>query len=238
MRIRRRAFLCPSFILAFSAAVVGAAPTRAGVVLTASFDGTVTGPSGTGVSLPPGVSAGNSFTGGFTYNTGQVATASSGLYTFTTVTTGNSQAFSFNVLGTGFGDAYSPSFGTYTIKITDNVLVGSTKETEFDMHAITEVQKTVSGSTEQAFIDLVFYSTTYTGTALPSTSAAFSMFNLSAGQLTWDPFGDIGFTGPASVNTLLQSGSVPEPSSIVLGIIAMATGTVGFFMSRRKASRV
>jgi len=82
-----------------------------------------------------------------------------------------------------------------------------------------------------AFIDLLLTSQTYVGKALP-TSTNIGQFLTTTATLTWDPPGGPGFTG--TIDNFNGVQTVPEPSSLVLAIVAMATCTAGFLWRRSR----
>ncbi len=241
MRNRPKAFLRSSLSLSYLLVAATFGPTTARgsstTISAPSYSGAITGQV-PGVSLPSGVAIGDSITGGFAYNPGQIGSSSNGVYTFTTASKPD-QLMYFNVPGTTFGDAYVS--GSYTITIADTSGGGAT----FDIHAVTAVEKYVSGgssSTEAAYIDLKFTAAKYSGLSLPTTTSALGAFNLGAGSLTWDPITPIGPEGfVATISVDLNQlggpgGPLPEPSSFMLAIVALTTGAAGCLFARRKAA--
>ena len=253
MRIWPGYFLRGALVMSLTAGIFGPTVVRAGsaTVTTLSapkFTGAVTG-AAPGTVLPPALSGltNPALTGSFAYDPSQLGSSTPGkdpitglaneTYVFTTPASIH-EGLSFNVTGTGFGDAYTN--GAFTITITDLTGGGA----KLDIHAITAVQKYVSGTsgpTEQAYIDLVFTAAKYSGTALPTTTTTLALFNLTNGVLTWDPMtplGQEGLVGTADTDLTQLGGPggpiTPEPSGLVLAAIAVTTGSAGFFFARRK----
>jgi hypothetical protein len=191
--------------------------------ITISFQGTVTGP-GTGVTLPPNVQVGDSISGFFTYTVPRTGT--NGTYDFKG--TGQTMLFSIPILNNTqtFSDQNSnvaPN-NTYTIKITPTGTKGAT----FDVFTS---QINSYGKTTAATCDLLFTSTTYTGTALPTSTGAFTAaFASVTGKFNWDP-GGIGVGGDI---TIINGQAVPEPSGSVLAGIGTAGIALCLIVSRQK----
>jgi len=111
-----------------------------------------------------------------------------------------------------------------------------------------DVHVTTTGGTgvtkPGSFFDLVLTSTTYTGgTALPTATVAgpsttdISSFLTTKATLVWDPSAADGTAQDFTADITNFNGvDVPEPSSLVLAIVGMATCTGGFLISRRKAA--
>ena len=226
MRIRARAVFRPMLLL-FVGAVLLVPDASAGQV-TITFGGTVTG-TGTGISFPPNVQVGQSISGYFTYNV--PASGTNGTYNF--AGTNQSLIFSIPILGntstfSGQNSNVAPK-NTYTVKIVDTGVKGATFDVAADL--INAAGKT--GVT----CDILFTSSTYTGVALPASSAAFSAaFAKTTAKFNWDPGG----LGIAADINIINGEAVPEPSSLVLAVIGMAACTVGSVVvsRRRKAAKV
>jgi hypothetical protein len=194
--------------------------------VTNTFNGTVTGP-GPGITLPPNVAVGESISGYFTYTT--MPTSGTGVYNF--AGTGQSFIFSIPILNntSTFSDQnsnVSPN-NIYKITITDTGTKGAT----FDVFASMIDSSGKTGIT----CDILFTSSTYTGLALPSSTAAFTAaFANTKASFNWDP-GDLGIGADI---TIINGQSVPEPPSLVLAVVAMSTCIAGsVIISRRKSAR-
>ncbi len=236
MKIVPRVFLQSTLLWAL---VVGClVPDADASSVNTTYGGTVNPPS-PGITLPANVQANNAITGGFSYNPLQHGV--NGVYTFTG--TGPAQSFSFSIQTGGtpalFSDAFPGGSALYTITIKDTGTKGAT----MDIHAAM-TGGTSGPAKPNAFVDLLLTSTTYTGLALPANQTALQSAFLSApGHLVWDPpavtpFDSTGTIGFSATIDIFNGQVVPEPSSMVLAIAAMATCTVGILTCRRKAAAV
>ena len=235
MGIRSRVLVLLTLVLAVVAGPLVPRAASGGTAVAVSFGGTVNPPTA-GITLPPNVLAGDALSGSFSYNPSQLG--SLGVYTFTNATPSASVLFVVPTPGytpAQFSDLYSPgATKTYTITITDSK---SGPGATLDIHALTD------GSTinkANAFVDIILTSKTYTGKlALPTaigatpTTTDISSFLTSPGLLKWDPDG-IGLTATLTQFNGFGVQSIPEPSSLFLGSIGLAAGTVLGLLSRRK----
>ncbi len=202
----------------------------AGSVVTVTYAGTVN-PPGPGVTFPGNVKQGDSISGSLTYNPSQFGNKGNGLYTFTS-TSPSSQTLAFQVVTPGytpatFADEYYT--GAYSIQVTD---IGS-KGATIDIHAVTLYEQSTGPPPVFATADVILTSSTYTGLALP-TSTTIGSFVTSPGTLNWDPSGT-SFTADL---WMLDGQIVPEPSSLVLALLAMGTCAGGFLIRGRKSHAV
>jgi len=187
-----------------------------------------------GVTYPGNVMANNAISGSFGFNSTQFSgSITTGIYTFS----GSAplgQSFSLNVntspLNPSWSDFYGANGAQYKITMTGSTTPGAT----MDLHV-----STVGGTGVTkvgAFIDLLLTSQTYVGKALP-TSTNIGQFLTNSTTLTWDPpgsqspGGSQGFTGYIDNFNGVQT--IPEPSSLVLAIVGMAT-TAGFLWRRSR----
>ena len=170
------------------------------------------------------------FTTGFTPSSGGANTE---IYTFTG--TASTQTFSFVVTakfgsptpptGTTFSDQYptSGTAGTYTITVSQS---GST--TTLDISGTTIYNK--SGAA--GLVSLTLTSTTYTaGLNLPGPgtgSNTIGAFLVTSGGLAWDG------PGFGTSELTVQDASVPEPSSLTVVVLTIATGSVGYLIRRKR----
>lgn len=238
MRINARA-LFRSALLLFLASGVFISAAAAGSI-TVDFTGSVTGEL-PGASYPGNLAAGDAIvSSSFTYAipTISTGTGSSATYVLTSLP-GNSMSLNVSTPGfnpSGWADFYLGSPNVYQVTVSKS---GST--TTLDLHVATLGGTAEAGSKVNASIDVILTSTTYTGGVnLPTTTAQFLTFATTKATLNWDPLGPQGVEGFYSNNIQVNSingQSVPEPSSLVLGVGAIATGAAGFFVSRRKAAQ-
>jgi PEP-CTERM motif len=234
MRISARAIFQSILLLSLTAGM--AVPEAAAGSIVTFYGGKVTGVL-PGHIYPANVATNNVINGSnsfFSYDPTKTPSGnnSNGIYNFTG--SGQGLAVIVNTVPSGpygatWSDSYAPN-GSYQIKM---VVSGTTTTMEV-------LVATTGGSGQGktgAGVELDFTSTTYTGSgtagrfALP-TATNIGAFLSTAGKITWDP-GPQGWMGDI---TEINGQSVPEPSSLVLAGIAMAT-TGGFLMiSRRKAA--
>jgi hypothetical protein len=200
----------------------------AGSSTVTSYGGTVN-PALPNTSFPGNVMAGDAISGSFGFNSTQFSgSITTGVYTFS----GSAplgQSFSLNVNTAPlnpavWSDFYGANGAQYKITMTGSTTPGA----KMDLHVSTNGG---SGVTKTgAFIDLLLTSQTYVGKALP-TATTISQFLTNTATLTWDPPGGPSFTG--TINNFNGVQTTPEPSSLVLAIIAMAT-TGGFLWRRSR----
>lgn len=142
-----------------------------------------------------------------------------------------------------WNDGYAGGSAAFTITMT---VSGTT--TTLDLHAVTFGGTQAGGKTNPS-VDLILTSTTYTGSgllgkkALPTAgtgAASLSAFLTTTGSLKWDP-GGVGEQQALGFGAILDNfdgiATVPEPSSVVLLGVAVATCGTGFAVSRRKRAR-
>ena len=231
MKSTSRAILRSSLIVFLVAAAFGPA-TAQSATITAFFHGSVTGQE-TGTTLPPHVVIGDSITATasvFTYNS-NVAGKGSGNAEIYSMAGSTPLALGFQVVvgspNPNFGDSYKAG-GPYSIEMSksgSNTTMTLTAETSFE-----------SGGVFATTI-ISFTSSTYTGgLALPSSTAQINAFVGVPGTLVWDP-GGFSLIGTIEIppDFAFGSESVPEPSSLALALIAIATGSAGGLIYRRKA---
>jgi hypothetical protein len=234
MRISARAIIQSTLLLCLTGGIL--TPDAAAGSITTFYGGTVTGVL-PGHSYPANVATGDTVNGSnsfFSYDPSKTPSDNNtnGIYNFTG--SGQGLALIVNTVPMGpYGNTWSDSYvtnGSYEIKM---VVSGTT--------TTMEVIVATSGGSGQgkngAGVELDFTSTTYTGSgtagrfALP-TAANIGAFFSSTGKITWDP-GNQGWMGEI---TNINGQSVPEPSSVVLALIAMATSSGFLMISWRKAA--
>ncbi|MFI5457560.1 MAG: hypothetical protein ACHRXM_19125 [Isosphaerales bacterium] len=237
MKIAARVFIQSTLLLSLVAGPL-VRDAVAGSSTITSYGGTVNpltqAQIQAGITFPGNVVAGDAITGSFGFNSTQFSgSITSGIYTFT----GSAplgQSFSLNVATPntstgGWSDFYGANGAMYMITMTAK---GSNTPATMDLHV-----STVGGPgvvKPGAFIDLTLTSTTYTGGKALPTATTISQFLTNSAALNWDPpGGSQGFTGTIDNFNGVQT---PEPSSLVLAIVAMAT-TGGFLIARRKPAR-
>jgi hypothetical protein len=232
MRFRFRA--CHSWsLLLFLLAGPFSPPVGAGTAtISSSYTGLVGGlgsGSGNVPSPPAGMVDGNSLGVQFNYLTTQTATTP-GIYNFTTTGAELEFVITYFTNGTPQGPGTAESFqdefksGDLEVKMA-KVGSGST------MTIIAAGANTLQGGN----ITLTLESTSYNSIALPTTTTQFATFVTASHKpmLVYDNFT---FTSPLT-NTFLSGPSVavPEPSTLMLSLVAMASGTAVLMVSRFKA---
>jgi hypothetical protein len=235
MRISARAFLQSTLLSCLTVGLlVGDAVAGPVSPVSVNFGGKVTSAlpndSFPGNVQVPDIITNNS---AFGYNSGQAGVG--GKYIFT----GTTQTLSLQVSTPGFptttwSDGYAGSPALYMVTMTKS---GST--TKMDLHVATSGGTAEAGSKTNAAVDLILTSTTYTGgTTLPNATTI-SSFLLTPASLVWDPPGAQGEPGQGfnGFINVFNGTTVPEPSSLVLGIVALATCSGGFLITRRRAAR-
>jgi hypothetical protein len=224
MKIAPRAVL--RSILLLSLVTGTSMPASAASLVTVTFAGTVN-PQVPGFPFPGNVEQGDFISGSLSYNPSQFGNKGSGLYTFSS-TSPSSQTLPFQVVTPGFTPAtFADEYftGAYTIQVRDTGSKGAT----LDIHAVTVYQQSAGPPPVFATVDVILTSSTYTGLALP-TSTTISSFVSSPGTLIWDP----PFAAFTADLFIINGQVVPEPSSLVLALVATGTGCAGFLISRRK----
>jgi hypothetical protein len=224
MKFGPRALLQSMLVLTLVAG--SSMPASAASIVTVNFAGAVN-PPGQGVTFPGNVQQGDFISGSLSYNPSQFGNKGSGLYTFSS-TSPSSQTLPFQVVTPGFTPAtFSDEYftGAYSIKVTD---IGS-KGATLDIHAVTLYQQSTGPPPVFATVDVILTSSTYTGLTLPTSTTIASFVN-SPGLLIWDPPNQ-SFTADLFI---IDGQVVPEPSSLVLALLAIGTGAAGFLISRRR----
>ena len=224
MYIRPREFLQSILLLTLVAGT--SMPASAASLVSVNFAGTVN-PQIPGFAFPGNVQQGDFISGSLSYNPSQFGNKGSGLYTFSS-TSPSSQTLPFQVVTPGFTPAtFADEYftGAYSIQVKD---IGS-KGATLDIHAVTVFEQSAGPPPVFATVDVILNSSTYTGLTLP-TSTTISSFVTSPGTLTWDPM-SAAFTADLFI---INGQVVPEPSSMVLALVAIGTGAAGFVVSRRR----
>jgi PEP-CTERM motif len=232
MRTRHRVCLQLTLLLFV---VYGPIVSDAGAASVAvAFAGTVN-PMLPNVPFPATVRAGNPIinTSFFSYNTSSFSGSSTtGMYTLNGLNP-LAQGFTLNIntsplSPTKWSDGYLGSPAAFTIKVTGSTHPGATLDIHLSTFGGNGVIK------PGAFVDLFLTSSTYVGQALP-TSANIGQFFNNAATLTWDPPGGSSAPSEGFEAAIFDFRVVPEPSSLILALAAMGTGTAGFLVRRRKA---
>jgi len=244
MRIVPRVFLQSALLLSLVAGPLVPRLSAASIVAY-SFSGVIESVSAAATAAT-GVVVNDTITGSFAYDPTQTGSATTGLFKFT----GSSKVhtMTFKIFNSGgsqvFTDSYSGNVSAYyagQVGFNSSVL-GSGKAAEtLNLMGDTIYKQGlgISGPGSPAF-DLSLYNrnvTTKPASFPLPTATTITSFVANNQQLpftptlNWDPDGQ-SFT--ANIN---QFSSVPEPSSLILGAVAMATCTAGFLISRRKPAR-
>jgi hypothetical protein len=209
----------------------------AATIVSVNFSGSITSVSSAATEAT-GVIVGNTITGSFSYDSTQSGNTSTGDFTFTG--SGKAHTMTFKIFNSAgqqvFTDSYSGNTTAYyAAKLT---FISSSSGTTLDLKGDTIYKQGlgVTGAGPPPAFDLTLNNPTngggYTSGHLPlPTTSTISNFLRTTGSLEWDPH-DQNFT--AIINEFNGQSVVPEPSSLVLAILAMLTCTVGFSISRRK----
>jgi hypothetical protein len=236
MRIRAHVFLLTTVLVSLS--VGSFARAASSPLVSYTFSGTLKSVTGL-----PGSAVGDLISGSVAYDSSQLGSTSTGLYTFTgsskvhTLTfkifnLSNQQIFSDSYTG----DASVATGGLYTAQVSYNSATGTNLDISGD--TITKYDGGL-GSTGVAF-DLTLNDPTSAGPTggygkannlvLPSPSIISSDFGLTTGLLSWDPIG-LSFT---TNSLILTPTSVPEPSSLHMAILGLSTCAAGCGLVRRR----
>jgi hypothetical protein len=235
--VRSTSLLC----LVAGLAVPEAAATNTPV--TVSYQGSIASIS-SAMSTVTGVVAGDGISGSFEYNSSQTGTTGSGtaLYTFTGTTQAkNLHTFSlqlFNSPGVGGTQVYSDTFTgnssgsadyfvmqlTYSSSGTTLQIIGDTTANQSfpytHANGHTDYELTLTDKNNAGG---------YTSTNLPlPTSSTIKDFIATSATLHYDP---PNFTFDANINEF-NGQVVPEPSSLLMGTLALLIGTAATFVLR------
>jgi hypothetical protein len=209
---------------------------RAGVV-TVNFSGTVTGVSGPNVTTATGVAAGDVIKGDFSYDSSQ--SGNSGFYNFTG--SGSMHSFEFTVYDpTGtlqiFSDFYSGNVTAYyAIQMASHATTGTT----LDLlgNTVYEQGHGYTGTNPPGY-DLTMHNPSNGGGYSPGnlplpTASSINFFEKVSGNFMWGipamsgppPTPPLTFT--ATITAYNGVNTIPEPSSMLLVMLAMGTACAG-----------
>jgi len=210
-----------------------------------SFSGTIVTVSQQ-ATQKTGVIVGDTITGSFSYDASQTGNPTTGLFTFTGSSKVHSMSFKiFNALGQQvFTDSYSNNSSAYYAgQVGFNSSVGgSGKPAEtLDLMGDTIYKQGlgITGPGPPPGFDITLYNPSITtkpnSFPLPtaSTITSFVANNQQAPltpTLKWDP-PDLSFT--AAITQFTNQGTIPEPSSFILGALAIVTCALGCRIARR-----
>jgi hypothetical protein len=231
MRIRNRAFLQSTLLLSLVAGPL--LPELSAGIISYSFSGRIIEVSQAATDATK-VVVGNTITGAFAYDPTQAGSA--GNFTFTGSSKIHTMTFKiFDSAGTQvFTDSYS---GNATAYYFNKVAFSSTTGTTLDIKGDTVYKQGlgVTGPGPPPAFDLALFNPTNAGgfsaTNLPlPTSTTITNFVKTTGTLDWDPSGQSFGADITSFNDQ----TVPEPTSLVMAVLAILTCTAGCLISRRK----
>jgi len=209
-------------------------PTLAAGTVSENFSGTIQSvldPGSTGIAL------GDTISGSFAYDPTQ--SGSGGLYTFT----GSPlvHTFTFTIFDSGGNQVFTDYYtGNVTAYYAINVVYGYTSNpqypgvngTELDIRGDTLYNQ---GKGVSPGFDLALFDPGNVGT-LPSNplpdSTVITNFVSNEALLTWGAPTTQSFTADISFQ------SVPEPSSLLMGVLGLCTCTIGFLALRRESAGV
>jgi hypothetical protein len=227
-RIRARAFIPSALLMSLMAGPLVPELSAATLVIE-NYSGRIVSVSAAATEAT-GVIVGDTITGSFSYDSTQ--TGSSGSFTFTGSSKAHTMAFKiFNSSNQQvFTDSYSGNVSAYYLaKLT---YISSTAGTTLDLKGDTVYKQGlgVTGPGPPPAFDLTLSNPNngggYTASHLPlPTPSTISNFISSPGTLAWDP------DGQSFVADIYM---VPEPSSLILAILALVTCTAGFLVSRQR----
>jgi hypothetical protein len=225
MRICFRArLLWPSLLSLLAGAVFPPVGASAGT-MTATFVGQVSN-LGTSPAPPTGMIDGDAVNASFDYLTTQPPTTAGGsIYDFTTT----SAYLKFTV-------PYTNSSGSETF--TDFYTAGTLQiaMAKLGSGSTMTISAAAANTYDGGNISLTLTSASYNSTALPTNTTQFGTFVTTTNKpmLYYD-----NFSFDSTLTVVSYSGpnitAVPEPSSLVLSMIAMASGTGVLMVSRLKA---
>jgi hypothetical protein len=226
MRIRRRAFVLSIAVFALAALSVG--PMAVGGSVSGTFTGKLTATMG---SVPMNILApNNAINGAFGYTTTQMGAgvkqttgAFAGAYEFnlSSLSANSGESLRFTVgVGSSWNDIYTS--GAFTIYLASK---GGGSQ-------MTVTSATATGGVLTYTLTSATYATI---SVLPTLQSAVASFQ-GAGTVfytTPDPWGTSMDGNPVMGTNFQGEGAVPEPSTMVLGVIASVT-IGGSMMSRRR----
>jgi hypothetical protein len=185
-----------------------------------------------------GVQVGDTITGTFVYDPTQ--TGSGGLYTFTGSTT-KTHNFALKVFNSGGGQQFSDSFtgntsppaDYYAIHLTFRSTASGGTTLSLMGDTVYKEGLGVTGPGPPPAYDLTLSNPTngggYSSTHLPlPDTTLITNFIKTTAVLNWDPLGQ---SFKARINTF-NGVTVPEPSSLLLGILGILSCTFGSLISR------
>jgi hypothetical protein len=223
--------------LCILAAGFGAPRSLAGTI-SFKFAGTITSVS-PAATTATGVVTNDTITGTFAYDPTQTGSSTTGVYTYT----GSSKvhSFTFNIFNAAgaqvFSDKYSGNTTAfYELLVTyTNSANGTTLQLMGDTIYKQGHGVTGPGPPPAPAFDLTLFNPKNIGYSaggpLPlPTSTTINNFVATTGQLAWDP-DDQSFT--ASIPIFINL-SIPEPSSLILGTIALGVCAASLLVSRRQ----
>ncbi len=198
-------------------------------IVSENFSGTiesVLNPGNTNVAVSDTIS------GSFAYDASQ--SGSGGLYTFTGSPLIHS--FTFTVSDSGGNQVFLDYYtGNFTAYYAINVIYGYTSNAQYP--GINGTELDIRGDTlyNQGHgispgFDLALFDPGNVGTSpsnpLPDSSVI-NHFTSNEAFLTW------GEPGVQSFTAIIRFGAIPEPSSLLMGVLGILTCTIGFLASRR-----
>jgi len=215
----------------------------AGSVIAYNFSGVIESVS-TLATQKTGVVVGDTITGTFTYDSTQAGNPTTGLFTFTGSSKVHTMTFKiYNSMGQQvFTDSYSGNHSAYyAAQVGFNSSVGGSGRAAetLDLMGDTIYKQGlgITGPGPPPAFDLSLYNPNVTTRPnsfplpTPTTITSFVASNQQTPftpELNWDPAGQY-FT--ASISQFSQA---PEPSSLILGTVAMVMCAVGCLIARRQ----
>ena len=233
MRISYRVFLRSTLLLSLVAGPF--MPALSASSITYAYSGKIQEVSAAATAAT-GVVVGDKISGSFTYDSSQ--TGSGGIYSFTGVSLAHT--FNLNVFNSSGALQFPDSFagGSSYFSVNVSYRAASSGGTYVEVQGDTKYKQSlgVSGPGPPPAYYLVLFNPTnaggYSATNLPlPNSNLINDFVKTTGVLNWDPHGQ-SFSAD-----ITQFTAIPEPSSLILSIVAIATCAAGRLITRRKAWR-
>jgi hypothetical protein len=231
MRTQARALIASTLLWSFMAGL--SVPAHAASIVAYSFSGTITNISN-GAEVLTGVFAGDRIAGAFAYDSTQLG--SNGLYNFTG--SNLTHALYFNIYNSAntvqFQDSYTGNPGSFYGFVSETE--GGTNFSLAGDSTFKQQYFNFANSGTFAF-DLSLAAPGYFGGQALPTSSTIGHFVSNTAILTWDPPPDLKFSAQIdSFAPAVFPDAFPEPSTLLMTILAIATCAAGHSISRYRSA--